>query len=124
MAKKTPKYKYNIITTQKGRTPLWTPKEAKAILDATERGEIIAVLRNDRRRVDRYVGDRYTQLTKDYGLTGLSEVSLMAAAIDFLRKSFPALREYITHVDERMEAGEEYIMPDEWARMNEVKRSA
>lgn len=122
MAGETPKY--NIMTTQKGRTPLWKPSELSQMLDAAERGEIIAVLRNDRRRVDRYVGDRYTQLTKDYGLTGLSEVSLMAAAIDLLRKSFPALREYVTHVDERMEAGEEYIMPDEWARMNEVKRSA
>ena len=124
MVREGPKYKYNIITMQKGRTPLWTPKEAEAILDAAERGEIIAALRSDRRRVDRYVGDRYTQLTKDYGLAGLSEVSLMAAAIDFLKKSFPTLREYITHVDERMEAGEEYIMPDEWARMNEAKRSA
>ena len=124
MAKKTPKYKYNIITTQKGRTPLWKPSELSQMLDAAERGEIIAVLRNDRRRVDRYIGDRYTQLTKEYGLTGLSEVSLMAAAIDFLRKSFPALREYIIHVDECMEAGTEYMMPDEWRVSKESERGA
>lgn len=117
-------YKYNIITTQKGRVPLWKPSELNRMLDAAESGEIVAVLQNDRRRVDRFVGDRYVQLTREYGLTGLSEVALMAAAIDFMRKNFPALREYIIHVGEHMEAGEEYIMPDEWVRMNKTNRGA
>ena len=113
--KSTRVFKYNIITTQKGREPLWTPGETERMLDGIEAGDL-SVFADDE-RVERYINDRYEQLVNDFKIKELELIPMMAAAFELLIKWYPDFREYVAHVKEHMEAGTEYIMPDEWKRM-------
>lgn len=119
---KTAKYRYNIITTQKGRMPLWSPDEALAMLDAVEQGNL-AMLDRYQDRICRYISDRREQL-RSWGLTEERAIPLFAEIISMCNSDHPDYRQYLHHVKEHMEAGTAYIMPNDWKAMKEVQQSA
>lgn len=105
-------YQFNIITTQKGREPLWTPSEVEIIMAHLDEGDL-TILRNDAERARKYIADRHDQLV-GFGITEMEPVAMMAGAFSYADRAFPDFREYLVHVKEKMALGEEYLLPSQW----------
>lgn len=105
-------HKYNLFTTQKGRTPLWTPDEIESILDGLERGDL-TVLENDKERIALYVNDRHDQLVK-LGVTEMELSAMFAGALGKIDLEFRDFRGYLRHVKMNMANGWPYVMPADW----------